>query len=217
MGSHMATVSPFQASGIRGFLHVPASPVRQALVLTHGAGGNCDAPVLVEAAKAFCAAGLHVLRFDLPFRQRRPTGPPPRGSAAEDRGAQRSAVAEIRDMVAGRIVLGGHSYGGRQASMLAAAEPAVADMLLLFSYPLHPPKKPEQLRTEHFPDLRIPAVFVHGTNDGFGSVEELRAAVAAIPAPTTILPIAGAGHDLKRGRFDLAGAVAAVLGGMRST
>jgi predicted alpha/beta-hydrolase family hydrolase len=210
---HMATVSPFQAHGIRGFLHVPASQLRQALVLTHGAGGNCDAPVLVEAANAFCAVGLHVLRFDLPFRQRRPTGPPPRGSAVEDRGALRSAVAEMRDMVsAGRIVLGGHSYGGRQASMLAAAEPAVADMLLLFSYPLHPPKKPAQTRTEHFPDLRIPAVFVHGTNDGFGTVEELRAAVASIPAPTTVLPVDGAGHDLKRGRFDLTGAVAAVLG-----
>jgi len=207
----MATVSPFQASGIRGFLHVPANPARQALVLTHGAGGNCDAPVLVEAANAFCAAGLHVLRFDLPFRQRRPTGPPPRGSAVEDRDALRNAVAEMRDMVSGgRIVLGGHSYGGRQGSMLAATAPAVADMLLLFSYPLHPPKKPAQLRTEHFPDLRIPVVFVHGTNDGFGSVEELRAAVAAIPAPTTILPIAGAGHDLKRGRFDLSPVVAAV-------
>ena len=207
----MATVSPFQASGIRGFLHVPANPARQALVLTHGAGGNCDAPVLVEAANAFCAAGLHVLRFDLPFRQRRPTGPPPRGTAVEDRDALRNAVAEMRDIVSvGRIVLGGHSYGGRQGSMLAATAPAVADMLLLFSYPLHPPKKPAQLRTEHFPVLRIPVVFVHGTNDGFGSVEELRAAVAVIPAPTTILPISGAGHDLKRGRFDLSPVVAAV-------
>lgn len=169
----MAIVSSFQAAEVRGFLHVPAAPTRQGLVLTHGAGGNRDAPVLMEAAKWFCAAGLHVLRFDLPFRQRRPSGPPPRGSAAEDRGALRGAVAAMRGIVSGRVILGGHSYGGRQASMLAAEQPDVADALLLLSYLLHLPKQPTQLRTGHFPGLRIPAVFVHGTRDGFGSIDEL--------------------------------------------
>jgi predicted alpha/beta-hydrolase family hydrolase len=208
----MATVSPFQSADVRGFLHAPTGATRHGLVLTHGAGGNCDAPVLVAAAEAFCAAGIHVLRCDLPFRQKRPTGPPPRGSAAEDRRGLRDAVAVMRGMVSGRIVLGGHSYGGRQATMLAAEQPDIAGALLLFSYPLHPPKKPAQLRTEHFPDLRTPAVFVHGTTDGFGSVDELRAAVAAIPARTTIFPISGAGHDLKRGRFDMAALIPLVTG-----
>lgn len=186
--------------------------MRQGLVLTHGAGGNCDAPVLVEAAKAFCAAGIHVLRFDLPFRQRRPSGPPPRGSAVEDRRGLARAAAAMRGIVGGRIVLGGHSYGGRQATMLAAEQPDVADALLLFSYPLHPPKKPAQPRTEHFANLHVPAVFVHGTNDGFGSIEELRAAATLIPARTTVFPVAGAGHDLKRGRFHMEAVIALVTG-----
>jgi predicted alpha/beta-hydrolase family hydrolase len=89
-------------------------------------------------------------------------------------------------------------------------EPRIAAALLLFSYPLHPPGRPEQSRTEHFPRLRLPALFVQGARDPFGSPAELRDAVAAIPAPTRIIAIAGAGHDLKRGDFDLRAVVAAL-------
>ena len=96
------------------------------------------------------------------------------------------------------MIAGGHSYGGRQTAMLAAEHPGGADGLLLLSYPLHPPKKPEQMRTAYFPELRTPALFVHGTGDPFGSLEELREAIAAIPAPTDVLPVEGAAHDLKR-------------------
>ena len=88
----------------------------------------------------------------------------------------------MRQIVPGRVFLGGHSYGGRQASMLAASDPAVTPALLLLSYPLHPPRRPEQLRTAHFPDLRTPALFVHGVRDPFGSREEMEAALALIPA-----------------------------------
>jgi predicted alpha/beta-hydrolase family hydrolase len=82
--------------------------------------------------------------------------------------------------------------------MLAAAHPETAAALLLLSYPLHPPKKPDQPRTSFFPELRLPALFVHGTNDPFGSLEELRSAMDLIPAPTDLLPVEGAGHDLAR-------------------
>ena len=95
--------------------------------------------------------------------------------------------------------------------MLAADEPGLLAALLLFSYPLHPPGKPDRLRTEHFPRLHVPALFVQGTADPFGSIAELRAAVPLIPATTHLLPIEGAGHDLRRGRFDLAAVVAAFL------
>jgi predicted alpha/beta-hydrolase family hydrolase len=82
--------------------------------------------------------------------------------------------------------------------MLAASRPAIADGLLLLSYPLHPPKSPETKRTTFFPDLRIPALFVHGTRDPFASLEELRDAMALIPARTDLLAVEGAGHDLTR-------------------
>jgi len=161
-------------------------------------------PMLIAAAEAFSAAGITVLRCDLPFRQRRPTGPPSPSGAAADRAGLRDAVAEMRRIVPGNVFLGGQSYGGRQATMLAAEDTEVAQALLLFSYPLHPPGQPARLRTEHFPRLRVPALFVQGTKDPFGTVDELGAAIQLIPAPTQFIPIDGAGHDLRRGRFDLA-------------
>jgi predicted alpha/beta-hydrolase family hydrolase len=201
----------FAESGVRGFLHRPEQAGGPGLVLTHGAGGNCRMPLLAAAAEAFAAAGVTVLRCDLPFRQRRPTGPPSPSAAAADRAGLHEAAAALRRMIADRIFLGGQSYGGRQATMLAADEPGATNALLLFSYPLHPPGKPERLRTEHFPRLRTPALFVQGTVDPFGSPDELRAAVGLIPAPTRIITIESAGHDLRRGRFDLAAVAAALL------
>jgi uncharacterized protein len=205
------SVIPFEQPGIRGFLHRPERAGGRGLVLTHGAGGNYRSPLLIAAAEAFCAEGVSVLRCDLPFRQRRATGPPSPSTAAADREGLRRAVEAMRGFAPEQIFLGGQSYGGRQATMLAADEPEMASALLLFSYPLHPPGKPDRLRTEHFPRLRVPAVFVHGTSDPFGSPQELRSAVALIPMPTEIIPIAGAGHDLKRGRFDLGPVVAALM------
>ena len=165
-------------------------------MITHGAGSNCESPLLRAVAETFAGAGFHVLRCDLPFRQARPTGPPLPGAAARDReGLLRAAVA-MREITPELVILGGHSYGGRQATLLAAESPAIADALLLLSYPLHPPRKAEQLRTQHFPRLRTPALFVHGTRDPFGSIDEMTAALAAIPARRQLVPIEKAGHEL---------------------
>ena len=183
---------------IRGFLHRPAQPSGNALVLTHGAGANCRAPLLEAVASTFAEAGFTVLRCDLPFRQKRPHGPPSRGSAREDREGLRRAVEVLGKP--GRLFLAGHSYGGRQATILAASEPALVEGLLLFSYPLHPPRQPSELRTSHFPHLRTRALFVHGSCDPFGSLEEIDCARKLIPAPTSLLAIEGAGHDLSLGQ-----------------
>ena len=190
---------------MHGFLNRPAGALRDGMVLTHGAGGDSRMALLVAAAGAFTAAGLCVLRCDLPFRQKRPHGPPSPSTAAADRAGLKDAVAAMRGIVPGRVFLGGQSYGGRQASMLAAEEPDLAAALLLLSYPLHPPGKPEQARTAHFPALRVPSLFVHGPRDPFASPDELRAALALIPGPTALVEIPGAGHDLARGAFDVAG------------
>ena len=199
----MTSVEPFAADGVSGMLHRADGAAEQGLVLTHGAGGNSGAPLLIAVAAVFCSAGFHVLRCDLPFRQRRPKGPPSPSSAAADREGLRLAVAAMRGLGPRRIGLGGQSYGGRQATMLAAETPGLAEALLLFSYPLHPPGKPERLRTEHFPRLNLPCVFVQGSADPFGSIAEMRRASALIPGPTELIVVDGAGHDLKRGKFDL--------------
>jgi hypothetical protein len=108
-----------------------------------------------------------------------------------------------------RLLLGGHSYGGRQASILVSEDVALADALLLLSYPLHPPDKPQQLRTAHFTQLRAPALFVHGSRDPFGSLDEMRAGLSLIPSHTELVAIENAGHDLAHGRHDVAGRVLA--------
>jgi uncharacterized protein len=196
--------------GVCGFLHRPHGEVVAALVLTHGAGSNCRAPLLVAIAEAFAAGGIAVLRCDLPFRQARPHGPP-FGNGAQDRAGLRRAVDVLREIVPVRTFLGGHSYGGRQASMLAAEDPALTAGLLLLSYPLHPPKKPEQLRTAHFPNLQTPALFVHGCRDPFGSLDEIQTARRLITAPTEVLHVEGAGHDLGRSHDALAAKVLAAF------
>jgi len=180
---------------VRGALHRVASQAADGLVLTHGAGGNKDAPLLVAVAEAFVARGVSVLRCDLPYRQARPRGAPSPAGAARDREGLRAALAVLRTKAAGRLFLGGHSYGGRQASMLLAEQPTLAHALLLQSYPLHPPGRPAALRTAHLPQLQVPTLFVHGITDPFATPAELESARALIPGRTHVLSIK-AGHDL---------------------
>jgi len=210
----MGTVSALEDTngvpGVRGFLHQPDAPDGRGLVLTHGAGSNAGAPLLVAVAEELAAAGITVLRSDLPFRQARPHGPPFPAAAAQDRAGLRRAVMLLRGRVPGKVFLGGHSYGGRQATMLAAEEPDLAAGLLLLSYPLHPPKRPAEMRTAHFAQLSTPALFIHGTRDPFGSVEEMRAALQLIAGPHELVTIEGAGHDLG-GKRAAASAAAAAL------
>jgi len=204
----LSSIEPFEDAStgpaVRGFLHRPAGPPRRGLVLTHGAGSDCDAPLLLAVASAFARAGFTVLRCDLPFRQARSAGPPSPAGAARDRAGLRRAVGALQSLVTGRVSLGGHSYGGRQASMLLAEEPALAEAVLLLSYPLHPPRRPDQWRTGHFPALRTSALFVHGSRDPFGSLHELGEAMRLITARTALVLVDGAGHDLARGSAPLA-------------
>lgn len=181
---------------VRGTLHRAANDSPNFLVLTHGAGGNSNAALLVALADAFAHAGLNVLRCDLPYRQRKPFGPPSPSDAKPDQQGLRRAVDLMRQQFSGRAFLAGSSYGGRQASLLVASEPRLVDGLLLLSYPLHPPGKPAQLRTQHFPSLQTPTLFISGTRDSFGTIAELQSAITLIPATTKLIPVEGASHGL---------------------
>jgi len=183
---------------VQGFIHRAPRDGQGFLVLTHGAGGNCNTPLLIALADGFAAAGLNTLRCNLPYRQRKPTGPPSPSDAKHDQEGLRRAVELMRAEFPGRAFLGGSSYGGRQASMLVAGNAKLVDGLLLLSYPLHPPGRPEKLRTEHFPALQTPTLFVSGTKDAFGSIAELEAAIKLIPAKTKLMAIEGAAHGLSQ-------------------
>jgi predicted alpha/beta-hydrolase family hydrolase len=181
---------------VRGVLHRPDAATGDGAVLAHGAGSNHDSPVLRAMASALTARGITVLRIDLPFRQARAKGPPSPTWAPRDRDGLQRALGALRRRCPGRLILGGHSYGGRQASMLLATAPELAQGLLLLAYPLHPPGRSDRPRTDHLATLRTPTVFVHGTQDPFGSIAALESARALVAAPATLLPVPGAGHDL---------------------
>ncbi|OBI36508.1 alpha/beta hydrolase [Mycobacterium sp. E1386] len=188
---------------IAGVAHEPDGPPAGVVVLTHGAGGDRDSPLLQQVCDEWARRGWLAVRYNLPYRRRRPKGPPS-GSAAADRAGIVEAIALCRGLVGGPLIAGGHSYGGRQTSMVVAAREAPVDMLTLFSYPVHPPGKPERTRTEHLPDIRVPTVFTHGTSDPFGTPDELRAAAALVTGTTAVVEIAGARHDLRSKTLNVA-------------
>lgn len=192
---------------IAGVVHRPDGKPEGVVALTHGAGGSREAPLLQALCEEWARRGWVAVRYNLPYRRRRPKGPPS-GSSAADLAGIVEAVAAVRTLADGPVIAGGHSYGGRLTSMAAAGTGAEAeglslDLMTLFSYPLHPPGKPERARTEHLPNIAVPTVFTHGTADPFGSIDELRPAAALIPAPTTIVEVTGARHDLASKTLDV--------------
>ena len=191
---------------IAGIAHEPTEQRQGApkgiVMLTHGAGGSRESPLLTKICDEWARRGWLAVRYNLPYRQRRPKGPPS-GSAAKDQAGVVEAIALAHTLTDGPVIAGGHSYGGRMTSMVIAEGTAAVDVLALFSYPLHPPGKPERARTDHLPRITVPTVFTHGTADPFGTIDELRPAAALIPAATEIVEITGARHDLGSKTLDV--------------
>jgi uncharacterized protein len=165
-----------------------------ALLLFPGAGSDRTQPSLIAIEQA--VAPLPTVRADFPYRQA--------GRRAPDRAPVLVAcvVEQAALLVDGagcspdQLVLGGRSMGGRMCSM-AVADGLPAAALVLISYPLHPPGKPDKLRVEHLPAIKVPCLFIHGTNDPFGTPDELTEWAATIPGPVTHVWAERKGHDLK--------------------
>lgn len=189
-------------AAIAGIAHRPAGATAGVVLLTHGAGGDRESPMLQQLCDEWARRGFLAVRYNLPFRRRRPKGPPG-GNGADDREGIIEAIAYARTLSDGPLIAGGHSYGGRQTSMVVAAGGTPVDLLALFSYPLHPPGKPERARTEHLPSIGVPTVFTHGSSDSFGTCAEIRAAAELIAAPHEVVEITGARHDLASKTLDV--------------
>jgi predicted alpha/beta-hydrolase family hydrolase len=172
----------------------PGRPRPLGLLLAPGAGADRTQPSLAAIDEALGARGVEVVRMDFPYRRS--------GRRAPDRAPVlvASVVAEAGELAARAdpLVLGGRSMGGRMCSM-AVAEGLPAAGLILISYPLHPPGRPDKRRDAHFPSLGLPCLFLSGTRDSFASPDELTAAVATIPGPVTLEWLEGRDHGL-RGR-----------------
>lgn len=165
----------------------------EAMLLFPGAGSGRDHPTLVALERAL---PVPVARADFPYRRE--------GRKAPDRPAkliacvreEAAALAAAAGVAPERIVLGGRSMGGRMCS-LAVAEGLPAAGLVLISYPLHPPGKPEKLRVEHFPSIQVPCLFVSGDRDPFGAPDELASHTVAIGGPVAHVTIEGGRHELR--------------------
>jgi len=169
---------------------------RTGLLLAPGAGADRNQSALVAIDETAAAAGAVVSRMDFPYRKA--------GRAAPDRepvllAAVREEVDELHRrarLPVSRIAVGGRSMGGRICSM-AVAEGLGALAAVLISYPLHPPGRPDRMRTAHLRSLDLPCLFVSGTRDAFGTPAELEAATAAIPGPVTHIWLDGKDHSLR--------------------
>jgi uncharacterized protein len=183
------------------------------LLLAPGAGAGRESPALVAVEAA--VGPLPVVRMDFPYRKA--------GRKAPDKAPVlvRSVVEEAEALAASlgvgtdALVLGGRSMGGRMCSM-AVAEGLPAAGLVLLAYPLHPPGRPEKLRVEHLPDVRVPCLFVSGTKDPFARPDELEAATARMGGPVTHHWVEGGGHDLRRSDAAVAAVVADWVAGLGS-
>ena len=176
----------------------------RAVLLTPGASAGREQPSLVAIERALDP--IPVERMDFPYFKAGRKSP---DKPAVLIGAVREGAAELAHRTGlspDRLVLGGRSMGGRMCSM-AVAEGLPALGLALISYPLHPPGRPERARTEHLPALDVPCLFVSGTRDAFGTVDELTAATKAVPGPVTHVWIEGGDHGLKKRDDEVADAV----------
>ena len=185
----------------------------EGLLLAPGAGASRDHATLVALEAAL--GPLPVRRMDFPYRiagRKAPDRPPVLLAAVRD---ELDAFAEAESIDTGRIASGGRSMGGRICSMVAAERREAgleAGALVLISYPLHPPGKPDNLRIEHLPALDVPVQFISGDRDPFGSPAELEKWSATIPGPVTHHWIAGGRHDLKGHDDEIADVVSNWLG-----
>ena len=188
----------------------PSKPA--GLVLTPGASAGREQSGLVAIDRAVTDVGIVVERVEFPGQAagKRRTDPP--AVCIDTVRAASTALADRLGVDTSRIAVGGRSFGGRMCSM-AVAEGLEAAALVLVSYPLHPPGRPDRLRTEHFPELRLPCLFVSGRRDAFATPEELERETSAIPGPVTRTFVDG-DHSLRRAEDEVGGIVAAWLSGL---
>lgn len=180
------------------------------LVLAPGAGTGSDHPGLVAIAEAVARSGCAVERVDFPYRLAGRRAPDPARVLVATIADAASRLADRLGVPTGAIALGGRSLGARMAS-LAVADGLAAAALVLVSYPLHPPGRPERSRTGHFGRLELPCLFVSGSRDAFGSPAELEAAIGAIPGEVAHVVVDGGDHGLRGHEDQVASAVAAWL------
>jgi predicted alpha/beta-hydrolase family hydrolase len=168
-----------------------------ALILGHGAGAGQTNSFMVSFATALAARGIDAVTFNFAYMENGRRLPDPRDKLEACYRAVIDAARRHGEIGGNRLMIGGKSMGGRIASQVAAA--GVRDLagLVFLGYPLHPPGKPDQLRSKHLPDITAPMLFVQGSRDAFGTPDELRPILRTLTAPAELHIVDGADHSFK--------------------
>ena len=201
--TRQVTVAPGEAVTARLY-HAPASRrAGVALILAHGAGAGQASPVMVRCAAGLAARGIDAVTFNFLYTER--------GRRLPDKNDRleacwRAVIAAMRGepaLAGSRLAIGGKSMGGRIASQVAAGG-AVGDLagLVLLGYPLHPPGKPERLRSAHLPRVAAPMLFVQGERDSFGTPDELAPVINALAPRAELYTVIGGDHSFKLRKSD---------------
>jgi len=180
------------------YLAGPGRRIGATLVLAHGAGAGQSSRFMVRFAQGLASKGLDVLTFNFPYIEQHRRVP---DRAPKLEACFRAAIATARGhgpWSGHALFIGGKSMGGRIASHLAAGEAGAGELagLVLLGYPLHPPGKPDQLRTAHLPDIRVPILCVQGARDPFGTEAEIRSVFERLAAPVTLHVVENGDHSL---------------------
>jgi uncharacterized protein len=177
----------------------PKNRLRLALVLAHGAGGNQMSKFMVDFAQALAARGIATITFNFIYSEAR-KGIPDRNDKLEMcyrkiiEAYHQGALGEHGD---NKLIIGGKSMGGRIASQVAAGNATGIAGLVFLGYPLHPPGRPDKLRSSHLPAIKVPMLFVQGSRDAFGTPEELRPIIKDLKAPADLCVVEGGDHSFK--------------------
>lgn len=179
------------------YLSAKSSRVRVTLILGHGAGANQLSGFMRLFASGLAEQGLDVVTFNFLYMEQCRKIPDPAPRLESCYRAVIDAVVKHKKLKGNRLVIGGKSMGGRIASQVAASHPENIDGLVFLGYPLHPPGRPDKMRSEHLPKIKAPMLFAQGSRDAFGSKQEIETLIKKLKLPAELYSIEGGDHSFK--------------------
>jgi uncharacterized protein len=199
MKTETLTVEISERETVTALLY-PATKPRRAKVtalLGHGAGANQLSGFMRMVAEGLAARGLDAMTFNFVYSEQKRSFPDPKARLESCYLKVIETARKHRTLKGNRLVIGGKSMGGRIGSQVAATNPDGIAGLVFLGYPLHPPGRPEKLRSEHLPEIKAPMLFVQGARDSFGTENEIRELIKKLRLPATLYAIEGGDHSFK--------------------
>jgi hypothetical protein len=189
-----------ELDSVEAWFHAPAArPRGSAFLLAHGSGADPTSEFMLAMAVGLAARGFPTLTFRYAYMELAKRAGKPRPPDAREKleHVHLLALERLRELAPrARPILAGKSLGGRIASIVAS-KGADARGLVLLGYPLHPPGEPRRQRSEHFPAICQPALFLQGTRDEFCELGLLRKALSTFGGRATLSVVDQADHSFE--------------------